>query len=200
MSYHYSKYKLNTYSTTPYFAAHVPEDYPVEAVLIRSRAHRRLPPRLRKLAALAKRWAVKNYPHPAGIRGIEEVYDEEGYELNPVTKERLTDEEIDAEWNSLLGGKGADDGEEVEDIPAPPGGFADPDTWEPTPSTAEPDDGAREGPSADRLASWITSHGARYTARYYGIPGDWSDDDRDNEELVRKILEKMGRKQARAPA
>ena len=189
MSYHYSKYKLNTYSTTPYFRAHMSPDYPIEEVLISCRSFQRLPPNLQELAKHAKQWAVKNYPHPAGILGIEEAYDDEGYELNPSTKKRLTDTEIDAEWDAL-GTPKIDNESEVDDIPIPPGGFADPDTWEPPPVEEEEGDTEPELREED-IVNAIKYRGAKYTARYYGIDGDWSDDDRDNKELVREIMKSV---------
>ena len=96
MSAHFSKFSLNTYPGTPYFQAHIPTGYPLSLVLQKCRAFRRLPPNLRSLAALAKRWAIRNYPYPAGAPHIEEYYDDEGYELKLGTTERMTDEEIDA--------------------------------------------------------------------------------------------------------
>jgi hypothetical protein len=54
MSAHFSKFGLNTYNATPYFRAHVPAGYPLGDVLVKGRAFRRLPPRLRELSGLAK--------------------------------------------------------------------------------------------------------------------------------------------------
>ena len=168
----------------------MPPDYPIEEVLISCRAFRRLPPNLQKLAEHAKQWAVKNYSHPAGILGIEEAYDDEGYELNPQTKKRLTDAEIDAEWDAL-GTPKMNNESEVEDIPLHEGGFLDPDTWKPEPNKVEPGETDDDGITEERLTKDIASHGAKYTAKYYGIDGDWSDDDRDNKELVREIMKSI---------
>ncbi len=92
MSTHYSKFALNTYAMTPYFQSQLPDGYPINLVLQKSRAFRRLPPNLRKLAALAKKWAIRTYPDtPMGMIDIKGWYDEEGYELNPATGKRMTD-------------------------------------------------------------------------------------------------------------
>ena len=177
MSVHYSKYLLNTYAATPYFQAQIPADYPLDRVLIQSRAFHRLPPHLQELAGLAKGWACRSNPEkPGGIDGIERWYDAEGYELNPATGQRLTDAEIDAQWPP--------DAQTVAvaDIPLPPGGFADPSTWEPTESTEEAEE---EGLTEAQLLKDIASHGREYTARYYGVPTGQLASDQD---LVRAIL------------
>src|SRR5215475_10380898 len=99
MTAHYSKFDLNTHSVMPYFHAHVPKDYPLNRVLQKCRAFRRLPPNLRKLSGLAKKWAIRVYPPPENdFGGIEQWYDAEGYELEPGSGRRLTDEEIDEQW------------------------------------------------------------------------------------------------------
>src|SRR5437762_5231118 len=100
MSAHFSKWSLNTYSWTPYFEAHIPANYPVSLVMQKCRAHRRLPPRLRELSALAKQWAQRVHP-PNKNEGMDQWYDDEGRELNPYTGKRLTDKEIDADWDAL---------------------------------------------------------------------------------------------------
>lgn len=183
MSIHFSKFSLNTYYGSPYFIAHVPEDYPVGLVLIKGRAFRRLPPRLRKLSALAKKYECRRSPFPFAIRDMENWYDDEGYELNPETKERLTDEELDAQW----GEPGADLAALlVKDIPEPEGGFADPDTWEEPPEPEEPS--PYEGPDLGQLLRDIESHGLRYVARYYGVPTDQLPKERTPEALAHAIL------------
>jgi len=105
MSAHYSKCGLNTYYATPYFQAHIPADYPLSLVLQKSRAFRRLPPRLRELSELAKKWARRHYPPTIGVDD-KQWYDDDGYELNPNTGQRLTDKEIDAEWDMLESRRG----------------------------------------------------------------------------------------------
>lgn len=187
MSAHYSKFDLNTYKGSDYFLENIPEEYPLEQVLQKCRAFRRLPPNLQKLSTLSKEWCRKHPPSPGDTNEIEAWYDDEGYELNPATGERLTDAEIDAEWDrypQLTTFK-------VVDIPIPDGGFPDVDTWKPTPSKTGPSEESDYGITEEQLSKDIASHGAKYTAKYYGIEGDWSDDDRDNEELVRKIMESV---------
>src|SRR3954469_22075733 len=135
MSAHYSRFLLNTHSGNEYFNAHIPEDYPLFRVLEKLRRFRKLPPRLRELSALAKKWAIRKYGAPdGGLTDISHWYDDEGYELNPETGKRLSLTEISAQWqpmeNDLTVMK-------VEDIPVPPGGFADPATWEPPPDKEE---------------------------------------------------------------
>jgi hypothetical protein len=188
MTIHYSKFKLNTYAVTPYFAAHVEESYPLDRVLITSRTYRRLPPNLKKLAALAKRWTIRKYPwHPAGMYDIENYYDDQGYELNPATGERLTDKEIENDWERVLSSSDDDEDFKVEDIPVPAGGFADPDTWEEPPvkpiDTAD-SDALRE----DDIVRDIKSHGREYVAKDYGVPADWLPRIRDDRHLARTIV------------
>lgn len=164
MSVYYSRYSINTYANTPYFQAHVPEDYPVNLILQKCRTFRRLPPNLQKLAGLAKQWYKRMYPGNYHHSGIDQFYDEEGYELNAATGKRLTDEEIDKDW------EGFDEPDvKVKDIPIPEGGFADPDTWEPPPP--EPDEEEEyEGPDKKQLLSDIRGHGREYVAKEYGVP------------------------------
>ena len=185
MSVHFSRYLLNTYSANPFFKAHIPEDYPIGMVCIKSRAFRRLPKNVQKLAALAKQYSVRtNHQYPAGIEGIEQWYDEEGYELKPETAERLSDEEIDASW--------PEPDEELkkfkaEDIPTPDSGFADPDSWtEPAPDTEDDED--EWGMTEQQVLRDIKSHGRGYAARYYGIASEQAGDDRA---LARAIMEKQ---------
>jgi hypothetical protein len=185
MSAHYSKYDLNSYKSTPYLAANLPEGYPLSGVLIKSRAFRRLPPNLRELCGLAKQWAVKNWGEPAGIVGIEQWYDDEGYELNHNTGKRLTDKEIDRDWDSIPLAP-AINSFKVKDIPIPDGGFADPDTWEESQLEGEKSDDGDRMTEADILRD-ISLRGREYTARYYGVPIKHKD-----EELARAILAKMG--------
>ena len=185
MSRHYSKYDLNTYSLTPYFKAHVPKDYPLSHVLQKCRAHRRLPPNLRALSAHAKQWAVNKYG-PPGMMGIEEWYDEDGYELDPITRKRLTDKEIDEEWGR------APNHFVVTDIPVPDGGFADPDTWEPEPEEEDDYEEPYEGPTEKGLLRDIASHGREYTAKYYGLSKKRLKRAKNNKELARAILSVVG--------
>lgn len=183
MSIYYSKYFLNTYSVTPYFRSQVPENYQLNLTLQKCRAFRRLPPRLRDLSALAKQWAERNAPDL--IAYVKDWYDEEGYELNPDTRKRLTDAETDALW--------ADDPDldefKVKDIPLPKGGFADPDTWEePPPEPEEEDPDADEGISEEQLLKDIKSHGREYVAKDYGISKERLSKVKSDGELARAIL------------
>lgn len=178
MTAHYSRFGLDTYMGTPYFQAHIPEGYPINLVLQKCRAFRRLPPNLRKLSELAKQWAVKN-KRKAGIEDIDQWYDDDGYELDPETGKRLMDEEIDEEWDRWPAPKVS-----VKDIPVPPGGFADPDTWVEPEREEESDDGDRLT-EADILRD-ISLRGREYTARYYGVPIKHKD-----KELAKVILAKM---------
>lgn len=169
MSAHYSKFLLNTYATTPYFQAQLPEVYPLDLVLQKRRAFRRLPENLRRLSELAKQWAERYYEVPGGIVGIDDWYDEDGYELDPESGSRLSDEEIDRQWDALhLEGL---DEFKVGDIPVPDGGFADPEEWQPPPETEEGGEG-REQPSREQLLRDISSHGRKRVAQAYGIPQD----------------------------
>jgi hypothetical protein len=184
MSIHYSKFDLNTYCGSPYFRAHAPADYPVQRVLEECRSFRRLPPRLRELSALAKGWTIAHSEYPAGIEGIEHYYDGEGYELDPYAGRRLTDAEIDAEWPPPDARTAA---LAVKDIPAPPGGFADPATWEEPPPPPDPD---RDDPgiSLAKLTQDIGSHGREYVAKEYGVPRGVLAGISSDEDLARHIL------------
>ncbi len=194
MSAHYSKYGLNTYYAVRYFRAHVPADYQLGLVLIKSRAFHRLPPRLRELAALAKLWTCRTYPeNPAGIQDIERWYDADGYELDPGTGHRLTDEEIDDQWSGPSGGQGADLAAfVVEDIPLPAGGFADPEAWEPAP-VEDTDLVDRDGLTETQILSDIASRGRKATAEEYGVPANWYTRVTSDEGLARMILSMDGK-------
>lgn len=192
MSEHYSKFDLNTSKNTPYFHAHLPSDYPLESTLVKCRAFRRLPPNLRKLCLLSKKWQEKNQPPGITEEGhwgsIEQWYDEAGYELNPYTGNRLTDEEIDAQWppNPKL------DKFKVEDISVPEGGFADPDTWQ----EPERDDGSEEdldAPTEESLLRDIESHGREYVAKYYGVSPQELVGTKNDRQLALKILSALER-------
>lgn len=179
---HYSKCLLNTYSATPYFRAHMPVDYPLIRTLQKGRAFRRLPPNLRELSKKAKEWAKRAYAPDSAEKatGIEGWYDDDGYELNPDNGKRLTDAQIDADWERL-----DPDGEleefEVEDIRVPDGGFTDPSTWEEPGATLEEEEYG--GPDEDRVLSEIRARGRDYVARYYGVePVD------DDGEMARSIV------------
>jgi hypothetical protein len=184
VSAHFSKFGLNTYYQTPYFQAHAPAGYPLARVLVEGRAFRRLPPRLRELAGLAKAWACRSYPYPAGIMGIERWYDGEGYELDPDTGRRLTDAETDAEWDRL---GFARSGAPLPDLPARPGGFPDPLTWQPAPAPPDPD---RDDPGITlaKLVEDIGSHGREYVAKEYGVPRGVLAGFASDEDLARHIL------------
>lgn len=97
---------------------------------------------------------------------IKDWYDNEGNELDPFTGQRLTDAEIDSEWDAMrlnVSGVYKD-----MDIPVPAGGFPDPDTWNPSPIPL-PDDG-EDRPSQSQLLSDIASRGRKATSEEYGIP------------------------------
>lgn len=185
MSTHYSKFDLNTYKGSEYFLNNIPEDYPLEQVLQKSRAFRRLPPNLRTLATLSREWCHRQVLFPEDTE-IEAWYDNDGYEMNPWTGQRLTDEEIDAQWND----NPALSDFVVEDIPIPVGGFANPDTWEPTP---EPEEEDTDGPTEDSLVRDIGSHGREYTARYYGMPQDRLKGIKSDKELAKLLLSMRGK-------
>ncbi len=196
MSIYYSRYDLNTYLAMPYFRAHVPDGFPINGVMIKSRSFRKLPPRIRKLAALAKKWACRINPDiPEGWVGIEQYYDPTGHELDPETGVPLTDEEIDSLWNP-------DDVPKdfvVKDIPLPPGGFADPDTWEePTTEPDEPD--KYDGPTEESLLNDIEARGRKYTAEYYGLPLDQLSRAKTDEDLASLILDMLSKPQLDGPA
>jgi hypothetical protein len=165
MSIYYSRFGLNTYRMTPYFEAQLPAGYPVNSVLQKCRAFRRLPPNLKTLSALAKRWYDRKFQDlpPAQKWEITDYYDAEGNELNADTGQKLTDAEIDAKW---LPNPGLDTFV-VTDIPAGP--FADPDTWEPP---KVKDDDAPERPSKVQLLTDIVTHGRRLAAEEYGLTDD----------------------------
>jgi hypothetical protein len=167
MSAHFSKFSLNTYPGTDYFQAHAPADYPLSLVLQKCRAFRRLPPNLKELAARSRRWARRVHPEDYRQAEIDRWYDAQGYELDPGTGRRLTDAEIDADWE-----RWEVPDIEVTDIPVPEGGFADPATWEPPPPAVEDEPDPDEGISEAQLLSDIASHGREYVAKEYGVPAD----------------------------
>lgn len=166
MSAYYSKFQLNTYRGTPYFESQVPSDYPLNLVLQKCKAFRRLPPNLQAVSGLAKGWAIQNWAdqqRPAGMVGIEDYYDGDGYELDPDTRRRLTDVEVDAGWgpNYIV------DAFTTYDVLVPEGGFADPMTWE-EPSSPTVYDG--EPPiTTEQLRSDVASRGVEATAAAYGM-------------------------------
>jgi hypothetical protein len=157
MSAHYSKFGLNSYYGTPYFEANLPPDYPIDLILQGARAFRRLPPNLRELASESKEWAEANN---VLIDGIDQWYDEEGYELDPSTGNRLTDAEIDADWPGWSGPEVP-----MVDIPKPVGGFPDPMTWQP-PQSIETE---RDHPSPQQILKDVASRGIAKTEEEYGI-------------------------------
>lgn len=179
MSVYFSKVDLNTYRTTSYFRAHIPDNYPINLVLQKCRAFRRLPPNLRHLSAMAKRWTLKNYPDT--VRGVSEWYDDEGYEIEPGTTRRLTDAEIDAQWNNPYPALA---NFTVVDIPAVQ--FADPDTWQPPPEPEEPSE--YDGQSEEDILRDIRGFGREYVAKDHGIP---LEDITTDEELARAVMDKM---------
>jgi len=189
MSIYYSKFSLNTYRVTPYFHAHIPDDYPLLLVLQKSRAFRRLPPRLRELSALAKKWAQRSWP--IVTEEMKRWYDADGYELDPDTGHRLTDEEINEQWSRPSGGQDGVAKFVVEDIPLPAGGFADPDTWEPT--IVEEIELVDRGLTMGGVLSDIASRGRERTAEEYAAPADWRTRTTSDEDLARIILDMEGK-------
>jgi hypothetical protein len=193
MTVHYSRFGLNTYCGVAYFRAHFPEDYPFHPVLQKSRAFRRLPPNLRQLAELSKSWSRRGTgPPPQGSPdafGIEGWYDDQGYELDHGSGRRLTDEEIDAQWDAL-GDLGLDDFE-VTDIPVPPGGFADPYTWE-EPEVKDENLVDRSGLTKEQILSDIQSRGRAATAKEYGVPAQLETGASTDAELAHIILAMHG--------
>ena len=187
MSAHYSKFALNSYCNTPYFEANAPKDYPIFITLQKCRAFRRLPTNLKELATLSRRWSKRKYP---GFKEIEEWYDDEGYELNPSTQKRLTDEEIDKQWHDSE----ELDKFEVKDIPKPKGGFADPDTWEePPPKKEEPRLVDRAGMTKAEVLSYIKSHGRNRVADTFGVPKSQLKSIKSDKQLAREILGMHGK-------
>lgn len=190
MTAHYSKFDLNTYAVTPYFRAHIPENYPLHRTLQACRMYRRLPPRLRKLAKLAKRWAIKHWG-PEGIKGISRYYNKKGLELEPSTGRVLSDQEIDKAW-------GARDPKlkKIKDIPAPKGGFADPDTWE---EPQVPDDPLEEelvdfsGMTQFDMLQHIKSRGAQATIDCFGVPAEMVQQAKTDDELAALIMTMHGK-------
>jgi hypothetical protein len=189
MTIYFSKYKLDTYYPTAYFQAQLPEDYPVSLVLQKSRAFRRLPANLRRLSQLAGRWAKRHYP-PDFFTDIGHWYDDQGYELNPTTGKRLTDAEIDAQWDAL-GDLGLSDFV-VHDIPVPSGGFADPGTWEEPPTSEIEDLVDRSGLTKTQILSDIQSRGRAATAEEYGLPTRLAARASTDAELAHAILSMHG--------
>lgn len=164
MSIYYDKFYLNTYANTPYFQGHIPEGYPLYLVLQKSRAFRRLPDGLKELAARAKQWASQRPEYADWMQQSELYYDEEGNELDPRTGNKLTDAEIDAQWEGVWGQKDLDDFV-VQDLPTR-GPFADPETWgDALPAVDEPP----VRPTAAQLWADIATGGREATARAYGL-------------------------------
>lgn len=178
MSAYYSRYNLNTYKNTPYFEAHIPDGYELGAVLAKSRAFRRLPNNLKELAMLSKQWETT---HGRVDTHISQYYDDEGYELDLETGNRLTDEEIDAQWDDspIL------DKFHIEDIPVPSGGFPDPDTW--VKPTADSADQTKEREKT--LLGMIANRGREYVAHDAGVSLDGVFTDKA---LAQKILDNWG--------
>ena len=172
MSAHYSKFALNTYAGTPYFEANLPAGYPIHKVLQKSRAYRRLPPNLRELSRLAQQWAdrVGRY-----YVGIEEWYDEDGYELDPASGQRLTDREIDGEWDLI--DDGSLDNFVVKDIPRSK--FTDPLTWD-RPQVLITED----RPTAKQIKRDVLARGSAAVAKEYGVEPVQSFDSGEDSDTV----------------
>ena len=187
MSVHYSRFDLNTYCTTPYFQAHVPDGYPLSRVLQAYRSFRRLPPNLHELSRLAKRWARQTYPD-ADFGGIDRWYDAAGRELDGADR-RLSDAEIDAQWPGSPDAVGLAAG----DVPVPEGGWPDPDTWEEPPPPEEDTEHDDLGNlTEDALLGMIESHGRERTAQEYGLPPDEARAARSDRSLASAILKAKG--------
>jgi hypothetical protein len=165
MTAHYSRFLLNTYSGTPYFASQMPKGYPLDFILQQARSFRRLPPNLRELANRAGDWAVR---HDAIPYDIENYYDGDGNELDPRDGHKMTDKEIDADWQRL--GYRVTTGRLI-DIPIPPGGFADPKTWEPPPRPRV--EVKRDIPlNEEILRREMKERGREWVIRTYGLTED----------------------------
>ncbi len=193
MSGHYSKYGLNTCCQTPYFQDHLPKGYPIDTVLQKCRAFRRLPPHLKELSAKARVWLDRVNPTTNEDSGIDRWYDAEGYELNPGTGARLSDAEIEASWPWPVPDV------EVKDIPVPDGGFPDPQTWkEPAPPPEEPDLVNRSGLTEKKILSDIASRngdgrGRLRVCQAYGVPLPWLSKAPTDADLAQLILGMHGK-------
>jgi hypothetical protein len=178
---------LNTNYATPYFQAQLPEGYPLSLVCQKCRAFRRLPPNIRALAAKASVWADKNFPYRPTVDGqIAQWYDSNNNELDPVTGRPLTDAEIDAEWGS----DPSLDTFTVTDIPIPPGGFPDPNTWQPEEEEVGPLEFYR--PSLATVINDLHTQGAVRTADEYGVlqsikPQEDGDINETKEEFAQRV-------------
>ncbi len=191
MSVYFSRFGLNSHYATPYFQAHCPKDYPVSRVLQAHRSFRRLPPNLRRLTGLAKKWASRVYGDPNPVNNVDSWYDADGYELDPATGRRLTDAEIDAQWPDPPDEVGLAAG----DIPVPEGGFPDPDTWEEPPPPPDDDEGDDDlgGLTEGQLLDMIDSHGREAVAHEYGLNAEEAAAARSDRALARAILAKRGK-------
>lgn len=187
MSIYYSKFGLNTYWGAKFWTENLPEGYSLSLVMQKCQSFNNLPKNLKKLATLTKQWCAKNAPMYLDL--MSEAYDDEGYELNLQTGERLTPEEIAREWEPH--NPDIDDFE-VVDIPVPEGGFPDPDTWTPAPEPEEEED-QDDIVTGKRLLAEIGSHGREYTARYYYIPKEQAAQAKSDGALAKMILKEMGR-------
>lgn len=168
MSAHFSRYNLNTYCHSPYFRACLPAGYPTGAAMIAARRHRALPPNLRELSSLAKRYELRAHGEDA-YKFMGDAYDDDGYELAIGTSRRLTRKEINDEWDALL----TEDVDPPPDVPVPEGGFPDPDAWEPP--APEPDGPDPDAPTEADLIRDIQGYGRDRVASEYDID-DWSED------------------------
>jgi hypothetical protein len=190
MSGHYSKFNLNTYLGTPYFQAHCPKDYPVDRVLLACRIYHNLPENLQKLASLSKHWEMRHRDQDS-IAEIDKWYDDEGYELNPSTGERMTEDAIEESWAGCYNPPPDEGQYRTMDITIPPEGFADPNTWEP--EEKEPDLVDREDLTEAQILSDIASRGFKATAKEYGVPDKWLPEIKSEKELARTILDMHGK-------
>lgn len=163
MSIYYSRFNLNLHPRTPYFQAHLPPGYALDQVMLACKSYRRLPPNLRALSELSKRWGMAHWGWSGDPNGSDGWYDKDGYELDPNTGKRLSDAENDALWT----GQPSLDSSAAVDVPIPHGGFPDPATWEPLPESAEPSDD--DYPDVAQLKSDVASHGLKRTAEVYGM-------------------------------
>lgn len=98
------------------------------------------------------------------------------------------DAESDAQWE-----RWPSPDIQVEDIPVPDGGFADPDTWEEPEKEEEPDLVDREGLTEALVLSDIASRGRKRTAEEYGVPASWLSRVKSDEDLARMVLEMHGK-------
>ena len=164
---HVSKFGLALTSATEYFQAFWPVQRDLLQVCNAVKARRKVPVNILRLADNARAWgkrhdyALENFPD------FSDYYDKELRELNPLTGEVLTDEQILETWSTITGEPARF--EPIPDIELPPGGLPDPDAW--TPPIYEEDPQETFTISREQALADIRSHGIARTADEYGIEG-----------------------------